>query len=647
MHESNQQESPLSQMSTALRILAVEMVEKAQSGHPGMPLGIADIITVLFRNFLKFNAKDPTWINRDRFVLSAGHGSAVLYSALYLLGYKNYTLEQLKNFRQLGSITAGHPEYDVENGIETSTGPLGQGVANAVGMAIASKNLQAKFGEKLINNKVYTIVGDGCLAEGISHEACSLAGHLKLNNLIVLFDNNNITIDGSTELSCSEDHMDRFKGYGFATKAIDGHNHAEISDALSWAQTSEKPVFISCKTTIGLGAGEKSGTSDVHGAPLGEQGIKNVKNFFNWNYQPFEVPSEILNDWRAVQENHITSYNSWHEEFENSEAGKNLHKFLQNSGDGSVLQNLKSEYLGKKEASRKSSGNILESLIENSPNLLGGSADLSKSNCTLTKHHQFFSANNYHGNFINYGVREHAMTAIMNGLAQFGGFTPYGSTFLVFSDYMRPAIRLAAMMGLHVIYVLTHDSIGLGEDGPTHQPVEHLASLRAIPNLLVLRPADAVETVECWQIALNSKQPVLLALSRQNLEPVRKTHVENNLCEQGGYKLFNQQNTNVNIFASGSEVGVALQVREQLVEKGVNAEVISVPSLCLLKNNTQGNALNVVIEAGIKQGWESVLGDKGLFFGVETFGASGKCSNVYNMFGLNANNITNEILKAL
>ena len=635
-------------LSNAIRFLSIDAVQKANSGHPGMPMGMADVATVLFKNFLKFNPKNPNWLNRDRFVLSAGHGSMLLYSLLYLTGYKSISLEDIKSFRQLDSICAGHPEYHAGTGIETTTGPLGQGIANAVGFAIAEEILKKKFGKEIFNHKTYVIAGDGCLMEGISHEAMSLAGHLNLKNLVVLFDNNSISIDGPTKLAVSDNFKKRFESYGWDYFEIDGHNEKAIYKSLKKVQKAKKPTVISCKTKIGYGSPNKSGSASAHGSPLGSDEIKLVRKKLNWKYEPFEIPKKILDIWREAGINGKNEEDKWKKNYNRKK--KKIEKYFSNDFK-SIFEKEKIETLQNLHplASRKASEKILTSLTKVDCALIGGSADLAGSNNTKTNNQQIIKPNNFSGNYIHYGVREHAMSSIMNGISLHSSLIPYGGTFLIFSDYCKPSIRLSALMQQRVIYVMTHDSIGLGEDGPTHQPIEQLSGLRAIPNLNVFRPADTIETFECWQLALeNKKTPSILALTRQNLDPIRKEHTNENRCSLGAYEVFrSQQNIQLAIFASGSEVSLALEVSHKLATDNIYAKVISVPSQEIFEQQAEAykndilNETNfaITIEAGSTDSWHKFIKNKGINFGINDFGKSAPYKEIYNYFGLTVNNI--------
>ncbi|MHB1109946.1 MAG: transketolase [Devosia sp.] len=650
-------------MANAVRSLAMDAVEKANSGHPGLPMGVADIATVLFTKVMKFDPQDWQWPDRDRFVLSAGHGSMLLYASLYLLGYEDMTIDQIKQFRQLNSKTAGHPEYHFAQGIETTTGPLGQGLGNSIGMAIAEAKLAAEFGSDLIDHHTWVIAGDGCLMEGISQEAISLAGHLKLNKLVVIWDNNNITIDGAVSNADSTDQIARFKAVGWNTIEIDGHDQAQIEKALTDAKKSDRPTLIAAKTTIGYGAPKKAGTHGVHGAPLGAEELQGAKERLGIAYPAFEIPAEILNAWRAAGTRSANARGAWkgrlasarpelRAEFERRIKGELPKAF----GDAIVAFKQKLVADKPKVATRKASQMALEVINAVLPETIGGSADLTGSNLTNTPQTLPFTAADRTGRYMRYGIREHEMAAAMNGMALHQGLIPYGGTFLVFTDYARPAIRLSAIMGQRVIYVMTHDSIGLGEDGPTHQPVEHLSTLRAIPNLLVLRPADAVETLECWQIALESTDaPSILALSRQNLPALRTENVGENLCARGAYIIAGERDADAVIFATGSEVAIAIESLKLLAERGISGKVVSVPSMELFAKQTQDYRDSVVgkpkarvaIEAGIEMSWGKLLGEKGRFVGMHNFGASAPAEALYEFFGITAKGIVEAVAAQL
>ena len=639
-------------LSNAVRFLSIDAVEKANSGHPGLPMGMADVATVLFKHFLKFNTKNPNWLNRDRFILSAGHGSMLLYSLLYLTGYKSISLNDIKNFRQLNSICAGHPEYHPGTGIETTTGPLGQGIANGVGFAIAEEILKKKFGKKIINHKTYVLSGDGCLMEGISHEALSLAGHLKLKNLIMLFDNNSISIDGSTSLAVSDNFKKRFNSYGWEYIEIDGHNEKQIFRALKKAQKAKRPTTISCKTTIGYGSPNKSGTASAHGSPLGKDEVNLVRKKLKWNHEAFKIPEKILNEWRKIGNKGAKEEIKWKKYYNKK---KNL---IEKTFSNEFKENFETEKQNiiknpETIATRKSSEKVLTILTETNNNIIGGSADLSGSNNTKTKNHKIIKPGDFSGNYIHYGVREHAMSGIMNGIALHSELIPYGGTFLIFSDYCKPSIRLSAFMKQRVIYVMSHDSIGLGEDGPTHQPVEQLSNLRSVPNLNVLRPADTMETLECWEIALkNSSSPSILALTRQKINPIRKEFVKENKCSYGAYELSRtNKEIKLTIFASGSEVNLAIKVSHKLAIESIYSKVISVPCQELLEEQSadyKKKILNetkfkISIEAGSTDCWKKYVGETGLTFGINDFGKSAPCKDVYKHFSLTSENITKKV----
>jgi len=629
-------------LSNAIRMLSVDAVQRANSGHPGMPMGMADVATVLFKYYLRFSPKNPSWINRDRFILSAGHGSMLLYSLLYLTGYKSISIENIKNFRQINSICAGHPEYVENSGIETTTGPLGQGIANAVGLALAEEILKNKLGKKVFNHKTYVLAGDGCLMEGISHEALSLAGHLKLKNLIMLFDNNSISIDGPTNLAVSDNFKKRFESYGWDYIDINGHNEKQIFSALKKVQKAKKPTVISCKTIIGFGSPNKSAKAAAHGSPLGEDEVSLVRKKLKWKHPPFQIPKEILNEWRNIGSRGIEESEKWQKNYGKKIEKNNLDNIFKTEKQN-IIKNLETI------ATRKSSEKILSVLIEKLPNLIGGSADLSGSNNTKTKNHSIIKPGNFKGNYIHYGVREHAMCGIMNGLALHSDLIPYGGTFLIFSDYCKPSMRLAALMKQRVIYVLSHDSIGLGEDGPTHQPIEQLASLRSIPNLNVFRPADSTETFECWQLALkNSKTPSAIALSRQKINPIRKDFYEENKCANGAYEILRtNQNIELTILATGSEVSLACDISHKLATENIYTKVISMPCHEIFEqqsNSYKTKILNetkikISIEAGITECWKKYIGENGLTFGVDDFGKSAPYKKIYEHFNLTSNHI--------
>ena len=643
----------LKDMANAIRALSMDAVQQANSGHPGMPMGMADVAAVLFTEVLKYDAADPHWPNRDRFVLSAGHGSMLLYSLLHLTGYPGMTMEELKNFRQLGSKTAGHPEYGHAAGIETTTGPLGQGIANAVGMALSERLLNARTGSDLIDYHTYAIAGDGCLMEGISHEAISLAGHLKLGKLIVLWDDNSISIDGATSLSVSDDQVKRFEACGWNTIRVDGHDTKAIAAALAKAKgDASKPWLIACKTIIGYGAPTKQGKSSTHGEPLGADEIKGAREKLGWPYPAFEVPAEILSSWRAAGSRGAKDNAAWKTRFDKADAAtKALIKGRDAaSAAAGTIAAAKAAFAAdtNKRATRVWSQMTLEKLIPALPELLGGSADLTPSNGTRTKSHTSIASDNFAANYMHYGVREHGMAAAMNGIALAGSFIPYGATFLVFTDYCRPSIRLSALMKQRVIYVMTHDSIGLGEDGPTHQPIEHISSLRAMPNVNVFRPCDAQETAECWELALAATdRPSILALSRQAVPNLRTEATKDNLSAKGAYLIKDPGKTrDVTLIATGSEVGLAVEAADMLEKDGLKVAIVSMPSFELFAKQSEayemavlGDAPRVAVEAGVSQCWHQWLRKKDRFVGLSDFGASAPAPKLFQHFGLTAANV--------
>ena len=653
-------------MANAIRALAMDAVEQAKSGHPGLPMGAADIATVLFTRFLKFDAADPAWPDRDRFVLSAGHGSMLIYALLNLLGYEKMTMEEIKRFRQLGSVTPGHPESFLTEGVETTTGPLGQGLGNAVGMAIAERHLAALFGHQIVDHRTYVLASDGDLMEGVSQEAIALAGHLKLNKLIVLFDDNRISIDGPLALADSVDQVRRFEAAGWSALRIDGHDAQAIAAAIEDAKSATKPTLIACRTIIGFGAPDKAGTEKCHGSPLGPEEIKGAREALGWSEPAFAIPADVREMWMTTGRAGKAARLAWRDRLRalpasaRGEIERRLGGELPRDALATAVRSTKDRFAAarKEIATRSASENVLEAMTAALPELLGGSADLTGSNNTKPKGMTVLSSTDYAGRFIHYGVREHAMASAMNGMALHGGIIPYSGTFLVFSDYCRPAIRLAALMGLRVIFVMTHDSIGLGEDGPTHQPVEHLAALRAIPNLRVFRPCDAVETVECWQLAIESSHgPSILALTRQTLPQLRLGREETNRCAAGAYEIVPAEKkiAEVSLFATGSEVSIAVEARKFLRERGISARVVSVPSFELFRAlpAPERSAIistakvNVAVEAAVRQGWDEIIGTDGSFIGMTTFGASAPYKELYKHFGITPEAVAKAALEQL
>ena len=648
-------------MANAIRALSMDAVEAAKSGHVGLPLGMADVATILWTKFLRHDPSAPHWPDRDRFILSAGHGSMLIYSLLHLTGYESVSRDDIRNFRQLGASTPGHPENFVTPGVETTTGPLGQGLATAVGMAIAERHLNARFGSDLVNHKTYVLAGDGRLMEGISQEAITLAGHMKLKNLIVLFDDNAVTIDGGTDLADTTDQNARFEASGWVTKRIDGHNVEEIEAALAWAQSADRPVMIACKTRIGYGAPTIEGTGKAHGGPYGEEEVAGIRENIGWPHPPFEVPAEIETAWQEAG----TAFKADHQAWQARLAASDQKDAFGAAIAGTLPDNL-SELIAvhkenvvksnKDDATRKWSGAALEVLTEHIPEMIGGSADLTGSNNTKTSHTDVLSPDNWGGRYVHYGVREHGMAAAMNGMALHGGIIPYSGTFLVFADYSRAAIRLGALMGERVVHVMTHDSIGLGEDGPTHQPVEHVASLRAMPNMAVFRPADGVETAECWELALRRNEgPSVMALTRQGVRSVRTTHSSENLSAKGAYILSDMDGAKAVILATGSEVGLALSAQETLAEQGIATRLVSVPCMEVFAEQSaayQADVLGdglpkIAVEAGVRFGWDRWIGAEGAFVGMDRFGASAPYKDLYAKFGITAEAIAETVRQQL
>ncbi|WP_068313427.1 transketolase [Polycladidibacter hongkongensis] len=651
-------------MANAIRFLSIDAVEQAKSGHPGLPMGAADIATVLFTKFLKFDPKAPNWADRDRFVLSAGHGSMLLYSLLYLLGYEDFTIEELKNFRQMGALTCGHPEFGHGAGIETTTGPLGQGLGNALGMAIAERIQANRFGTGLVDHHTYVLAGDGCLMEGISQEAISLAGHLKLNKLILIWDNNGITIDGKVSVADSTDQVARFKASGWNTIEVDGHDPEALEAAFEAAHKADKPTMIAAKTTIGFGSPNRAGTSKAHGAPLGAEEIAATRAALGWEDEAFDVPSDVLDAWRIAGLRSAQARKDWEASFAASDADQRAEFERRNRGD--LPAGFEDAILAYKQelaetqptiATRKASEAVLGVINAVLPETIGGSADLTGSNNTKTEQTLPITPDDFSGRYIHWGIREHGMAAAMNGMALHGGMIPYSGGFLVFSDYCRPSIRLAALMKQRVIHVMTHDSIGLGEDGPTHQPVEHYAALRAIPNVNFFRPADITETLECWQLAIEKKQtPSILALTRQNLPSLRPVFEKENLCAKGAYVISDsEQEPQVTLFATGSEVEIAVAAQKQLEGRGIFARVVSVPCVELFEQQSDAykasiigaSAVKVAIEAGIRQGWDRFIGPDGIFVGMDGFGASAPYKELYEHFGITAENVVAKVEERL
>lgn len=650
--------APFSDLSNAIRALSMDAVQAANSGHPGMPMGMADVATVLFHKHLKYDAAWPHWPDRDRFVLSAGHGSMLLYSVLYLSGYSSPTLDDIKNFRQLHSPCAGHPEYGEAAGIETTTGPLGQGLAMAVGMALAERLQNAQLGDQIVDHHTYAIAGDGCLMEGISQEAITLAGHLKLGKLIVLFDDNGISIDGPVSMATSDDQLKRFEAAGWHVASADGHDEDIIDGAIEDAKLDPRPSLIACKTVIGYGSPNKQGTAATHGAPLGQDEIALTREKLGWGAAPFDIPDDVIGDWRDAGRRGVEASAQWKQRFEalSGDIQESFNRILAKAKPAALdaaIGAYKQEQAAAapKVATRKASEMALGVINAHVPETVGGSADLTGSNNTKTKDLGIVTPDDFSGRYIHYGIREFGMGAAMNGMALHGGVLPYGGTFLVFSDYARPAMRLSALMGLRVVYVMTHDSIGLGEDGPTHQPVEHLASLRAMPNMLVMRPADVVETMECWQVAIEeTSRPSTLALTRQGLPAFRTQHVAENLCAKGAYRISGAKGADVTLIATGSEVSLAQEVGDTLVSQGRTVSVVSAPCLELFdeqdkayQDDILSGGLVVSIEAGTTFGWQKYTGRNGLNIGIDSFGASAPAGDLFKHFGLTADAVVEAV----
>ncbi len=645
-------QTSLRTMANAIRALSMDAVQQANSGHPGMPMGMADVATVLYSKFLKFNPKDPHWADRDRFILSGGHGSMLLYALNYLTGYEQMTIEEIKNFRQLHSKTPGHPEIDLDCGIEMTTGPLGQGISTAPGFALAERMLNARFGNELVDHYTYIMCGDGDLQEGVSHESCAFAGHQKLSKMIVLYDDNSITIDGSTDISFTEDVCKRFEAYGWDTQEVDGHDMAAIENAIAHAQTTDTPSFIACKTKIGFGAPTKEGTASCHGAPLGAEEIQGTRDNLGWPHAPFEVPEEVLSAWRATSQRNMDEYNNWKSRSADATEFNSTLEGLDQATLESQIQEAKNYFGTEKpsKATRQTSGKVLEYLIPSFPSMVGGSADLTGSNNTIVKGYEEGpqADNGYKGQYVYYGVREHGMAAMMNGMSLHGGITPYSGTFLQFADYSRPSIRLGALMGTQVVHVMTHDSIGLGEDGPTHQPVEHVSALRAIPNCYVYRPCDGVETAECWELALKAtNSQSVLALTRQGLPTLAKA-TDSNVCAKGAYILEeNSSEPQVTLFASGSEVSIAKDAYDILTADGINVRLVSVPCMDIfweqdskyIESLLCNDSIKIACEAAIRQSWDRIIGHHGGFIGMTGFGDSAPADQLYKHFGITSDAI--------